>query len=100
MNAAVALAQCRYLLNTAIPALHTRDGYRPTVLGGDLNLRYGTAPDMRPCMPSGYVHIGDGDVQHIVATGDFTVRSSRSIDMDETTDHPGLMATIATQRPS
>jgi hypothetical protein len=91
---AVALAQCGYLLATAIPALRTRGGYQPTVLGGDLNLSYGGSPDLRSCVPSGYLRQGDGGVQQILATTDFTVSSSRSIDMDQTTDHPSLLVAL------
>ena len=95
MNATVALAQCRFLLNTTIPALRARDGYPPVVLGGDLNLRYGARPDMRSCMPPGYLHRGDGDLQHILATSNFAVRSSSVIDMGRTTDHPGLLVALS-----
>ncbi len=90
----VALAQCAYLLASAIPSVRTRSGYRPTVLGGDLNLRYGGSPDVRSCVPSGYLRQDDGAVQQIVATSDFTVSSSRMIGMDGTTDHPCLLVAL------
>jgi endonuclease/exonuclease/phosphatase family metal-dependent hydrolase len=91
----VAFAQCGYLLNTAIPGVRSRDGrYEPTVLGGDLNLRYGGSPDVRSCVPAGYRQRGDGGVQDIVATTDFTFGFSRSIGMDGTTDHPGLLVAL------
>ncbi len=91
---AVALAQCHHLLHVTIPALHDRDGYRPTVVAGDLNLRYGAAPDMRRCTPSGYLRLDDGGLQHVVATDDFAVVSSSLVDMRRTTDHQGLLVTI------
>jgi hypothetical protein len=72
--------------------------YAPTVLGGDLNLRHGGSPDVRSCMPSGYLRNDDGAVQQIVATTDFTVTSSRLIGMDETTDHPSLLVTLTITR--
>jgi hypothetical protein len=97
-NPPVALAQCRHLLDAAIPAMRAPAGYRPTVLGGDLNLRYGAAPDMRSCVPSGYVRLGDGGLQHILATSDLTVGSSESVDMARTTDHPGLLVTFTADR--
>jgi endonuclease/exonuclease/phosphatase family metal-dependent hydrolase len=97
-SAVVALAQCSYLLGTAIRMLRTRTGYAPTVLGGDLNLRHGGSPDVRSCMPSGYLRNDDGAVQQIVATTDFTVTSSRLIGMDETTDHPSLLVTLTITR--
>lgn len=91
----VAFAQCGYLLNTAIPAMRARDGgYEPTVLGGDLNLRFDGSPDVRSCVPSGYLRRGDGGVQEIVATTDFTVSFGRSIAMGGTTDHPGLLVAL------
>jgi len=101
-SATVALAQCGYLMGTAIPAMRRQSGYEPTVLGGDLNLSYGGSPDLRSCLPSGYLREGDGAVQQILATTDFTVSSSRSIDMYGTTDHPGLLValTITTALPS
>jgi endonuclease/exonuclease/phosphatase family metal-dependent hydrolase len=94
----VALAQCRYLLGTAIPSMRTRGGYRPTVLGGDLNLIYGGSPDLRSCLPSAYLHRDDGTVQQIVATSDFTVGSSRLIGMDGATDHPSLLVALTIPR--
>lgn len=93
----IALAQCGHLLGMAIPSMREQGGYEPTVLGGDFNLRYGGSPDLRSCVPSGYLHEDDGDVQQIMATTDFTLSSSTSIDMHGTTDHPCLlvMLTIA-----
>jgi hypothetical protein len=93
-NNAVALGQCSHLLTTTIPRMYARDGYDPTVVAGDFNLRYGAAPDMRPCVPSGWFRLGDGGLQHILATDDFTVRFTRWIDMRRTTDHPGLFVTL------
>jgi len=93
-SSTVALAQCRYLLEIAVPELRTRYGYQPTVVAGDLNLRYGARPDVRPCVPSGYLRFGDAGVQHILATSDFVVSSSASIDMAGTTDHAGLLVTF------
>jgi endonuclease/exonuclease/phosphatase family metal-dependent hydrolase len=90
----VALAQCGYLLGVAIPSMRSRGGYEPTVLGGDLNLTYGGAPDLRSCVPSGYRREDDGAVQQIVATTDFTISSSRLIGMDGTTDHPSLLVAL------
>jgi hypothetical protein len=65
------------------------------VLGGDLNLRSGDSPDAQSCLPPGYRRADDGAVQHIVATTDFTVKSSRLISMDGTTDHPGLLVDLS-----
>jgi len=97
-STAVALAQCRYLLDTAIPAIPARDGHPPTVLGGDLNLRQGHAPDVRSCVPAGYVHAGDGGEQQVMATNDFAVSTRESIGMNGTTDHPSLLVTLVPGR--
>ncbi len=94
---AVALAQCAYLLHTAIPDVRARNaGYEPTVLGGDLNLASAGPQDVRACVPSGYVRRGDGGVQYILATIDFSLTSDRSIRMNGTTDHPGLLVALTT----
>ena len=92
----VALSQCRYLLNTAIPALRTADGSDPVVLGADLNLAAARTPDARSCVPAGYARTDDGGRQHIMVSAGLTVRSSRSINMRGTTDHPGLLADLST----
>jgi endonuclease/exonuclease/phosphatase family metal-dependent hydrolase len=93
-SATVALDQCRYLLGTALPELYRRRGYRPTVLGGDLNLRYGGSPDVRSCVPQGYARRDDSGVQHVLATPDLTVGSSATVGMAGTTDHPGLLVVL------
>jgi endonuclease/exonuclease/phosphatase family metal-dependent hydrolase len=93
-NSAVALAQCGYLLSTAIPAIRTRGGYGPTLLGGDFNLTNHGAVDARSCVPPAYHHETDGSVQHVVATMDSTITSSRLIDMSGTTDHPSLLVAL------
>ena len=38
-SSAIALRQCGYLLDTAIPGVHAQTRYLPTVVGGDFNLR-------------------------------------------------------------
>jgi hypothetical protein len=93
-STAIALAQCRYLLNTAIPGLRTQVSRDPMVLGGDLNLRAHGASAASSCLPPGYRHADDGGTQHIVSTVDLTVRSSRSISMRSATDHPGLLVDL------
>jgi endonuclease/exonuclease/phosphatase family metal-dependent hydrolase len=92
---AVALRQCHYLLDAAIPAVRADGGADPVVLGADLNLAYGRTPDVRSCVPAGFVRTDDGARQDIVASADFTVTSSRSINMHGTTDHPGLLADLS-----
>ncbi len=93
----VAFAQCGYLLHTAIPAVRERNpGYQPTVLGGDLNLGSAGPQDVRACVPSGYVRRGDGGVQYVLATVGFSLTSDRSVEMNGTTDHPGLLVALTT----
>jgi endonuclease/exonuclease/phosphatase family metal-dependent hydrolase len=89
----VARAQCSYLLDTAIPAARARNATTPVVLGGDLNLRAGSS-DLRTCLPANDRRADDGGVQEVVATPQFTVTSRRSIGMQATTDHPGLLVTL------
>jgi hypothetical protein len=63
-------------------------------MGGDLNLKYGGWPyDAQSCVPSGYFRKGDGDVQHIMATTDFTFSSSKKIAMTYT-DHAGWFVAL------
>ncbi|MEH0934693.1 endonuclease/exonuclease/phosphatase family protein [Micromonospora psammae] len=96
---AVALAQCVHLLGTVVPALRLNAPRQPTVLGGDLNLRHGGSPDVRSCVPSGFLRVDDGAVQQVVATADVVVRSRRSIGMGGTTDHPSFLVTLTIAHP-
>jgi endonuclease/exonuclease/phosphatase family metal-dependent hydrolase len=95
-KATVALAQCRYLFDTAIPALPRRGRAEPTVLGADLNLKPHHIPDVRSCLPSGDVQTYDGGTQYIVGSRDLRVSSGTTIGMSKTTDHPGLLGTLST----
>jgi len=95
-KATVALAQCRYLFDTAMPALPRRGRAEPTVLGADLNLKPHHLPDVRSCLPSGYVQTYDGGTQYIVGSRDLRVSSGTTIGMSKTTDHPGLLGTLST----
>jgi hypothetical protein len=88
----VALAQCHHLMGTAIPDLHRRDGDRPTVVGGDLNLRFGAAPDLSACVPAGYTHFDAGGLLHLMAS--VRLWSPAVVDMRRTTDHQGLLVTV------
>jgi hypothetical protein len=97
-TARVALAQCRYLLNTAIPAASASGGHAPTVVGGDLNLAYRGHPDVRDCVPAGWLRTDDGGRQHVLATDDVTIASTVKIGMTHT-DHPGLLVTLRVPRP-
>jgi hypothetical protein len=93
-SATLALAQCSYLLHTALPAVRTQGGQDPMMLGADLNLMTGGSPGARRCLTPGYRYSDDGARQYVVATPDVTVRSSESINMHGTTDHPGLLVDL------
>lgn len=94
----IALAQCRHLLDTVVPAIRGNNGYAPTVLSGDLNLRHDHHPVVQSCVPPDYLRIDDGALQHVMATTDVTICCRRSIGMRGATDHPGLLATLTSTR--
>jgi endonuclease/exonuclease/phosphatase family metal-dependent hydrolase len=98
----VAAAQCRYLFGTVVARLRAQDGAAPLVVGGDLNLGSGDSPDLRACLPAGSALVDDGGEQHVVATPEYVVESSRTIDLHDTTDHPGLLVRLVarTGRPT
>jgi hypothetical protein len=88
-NDQVALGQCRELM-------HRAAGYpRPTTVIGDFNLHDRGSPSMRDCDPTGFSRRGDGSVQHLYASDDLAYRTTTKIDMMDTTDHPGLLVTLA-----
>ncbi|HXV93102.1 MAG TPA: hypothetical protein VD813_07375, partial [Pseudonocardia sp.] len=91
----VAAAQCEYLFDTVIARIRARDGAAPLVLGGDLNLGSGDSPDLTSCLPAGSTLVDDGGQQHVVATPEYVVDGSLTIDLRGTTDHPGLLVTLA-----
>jgi endonuclease/exonuclease/phosphatase family metal-dependent hydrolase len=91
----VASAQCRYLFGTVAAGMRAREGAAPLVVGGDLNLGSGDSPDLRACLPAGSALADDGGQQHVVATPEFAVDGSRTIDLRGSTDHPGLLVRLA-----
>jgi endonuclease/exonuclease/phosphatase family metal-dependent hydrolase len=91
----VAGAQCEYLFGTVIASMRTSEGAVPLVVGGDLNLGPGDGPQLRSCLPAGSALVDDGGVQHVVGTSGFVVDGSRTIDLRGSTDHPGLLVTLA-----
>jgi endonuclease/exonuclease/phosphatase family metal-dependent hydrolase len=95
----VAISQCRYLMGTAIPAVRKQNQPDPVILGADLNLTDGKSPKAQSCMPPGFVRADDGDRQDVVASASLRVISTRLIDLHGTTDHPGLVADLAPDRP-
>ena len=88
----VTVDQCRYLFDTVIGGMRARDRAAPLVLGADLNL--GSGEDLESCLPAGSAFADDGGVQLVVATSEFVVDGSRTIDLRDT-DHPGLLVTLA-----
>ena len=93
-NGEAAMLQCNELLRTRVPAVWNASGYRPTVVGGDFNLKYGGSPNIQNCVPSGWYRKGDGDVQHWFIRNELAFSFSRTIGMTYT-DHPGwLVATV------
>jgi endonuclease/exonuclease/phosphatase family protein len=94
----IAVAQCRYLLDIAVPTVRVEGGQDPMVLGADLNLRAVCSTDKHSGPPPRYRRADDGGTQHIVATTDLTVRSSKTISMHGTTDHPGLLVDLTITR--
>jgi hypothetical protein len=91
----VAITECHYFMDNVIPAVRARYGNDPLILGGDFNLTDAGAPNAQSCIPPGFVRADDGARQDVVASGSFSVTSSKAIDMHGTTDHPGLLVDLA-----
>jgi hypothetical protein len=93
-SGAIALQQCHYLMDAAVPlARADMGGYLPTIVGADLNLRYGGDPDVQDCVPAGWLRVGDHQVQHVLATADTRVAATQWIRL-QYTDHPAWLVTI------
>ncbi|MFC4591077.1 hypothetical protein [Sphaerisporangium corydalis] len=92
----VAANQCRYLMSGVVPSLWAAPRVaKPSVVGGDLNLKYKGSPDAQKCVPPGWFRKGDGDVQHVMATSDLTFGFSQKIDMKRTDHDAWLVALVA-----
>jgi endonuclease/exonuclease/phosphatase family metal-dependent hydrolase len=89
-NGSTAIKQYQYLMNTVVPGV---PGHDEMIVGGDINLKYGQSPGAQDCVPSGWFRKGDGDVQHVLATGNFRFDFSEKIGMRHT-DHPGWLVAI------
>lgn len=85
-----ALAQCKELMSRAVEYARTV----PTVVSGDMNLRYQGNPNVQDCNRSGFYRKGDGDVQHVFATTSLGFVGGTKFDMEDTTDHPGWLVTM------
>lgn len=88
-SGSTALAQCKELMAfvTGFPG--------PTVVSGDMNLRYQGSPNVQDCNPSGYYRKGDGALQHVFAPTSLAFVSSQKIGMSGTTDHPAWVVTTS-----
>lgn len=84
----VALAQCKELLTRAVGLPG------PTVVAGDMNLRYQGSPNVQDCNPAGFYRKGDGDVQHVFASTSLAFVSGTKLSMSGTTDHPAWLVTV------
>jgi hypothetical protein len=99
VDATIALNQCQYLLSSAVPGISRHNGARPIVLGADLNLAARGSPSPQSCLPSGYQRTDDGGLQSVVVSPGIGVRTHSVIDMQGTTDHPGLLVDLVLPRP-
>jgi hypothetical protein len=88
-NAPTALAQCKDIMGRA--ARYPR----PTIVSGDLNLRATGSPSIGDCDTDGFSRESDSGVQQVYVSDDLSVASTSRIDMVGTTDHPGLLVTLA-----
>ncbi|HKC26640.1 MAG TPA: endonuclease/exonuclease/phosphatase family protein [Jatrophihabitans sp.] len=99
-STAIALAQCRYFLNSVVPRIRRQNGDAPVILGADLNLPANHSPGPQACLPHGYQRADDGARQDAVTSPAVVVRSRTLIDMRGTTDHPGLLVDTVLPRRS
>lgn len=93
-SAKIALAQCRFLTQGALPAVLRRRGDDPIVLGADLNLPPSGATSAQSCIGDRYQRADDGSRQDIVWSPQLTVTGREILDMHGTTDHPGLLVEL------
>jgi len=101
----LAARQCSELMRSNVPGFVGTHGVAPVVLGSDLNLvdNGGKAYDVRFCVPYGYYVRSDPgepsvEPQHFVVSDTLAFRSIVDLDMDRTTDHPGLLITVRAGR--
>lgn len=93
-NTTIALAQCRYLVGSALQLVRRHHSDDRTIVGGDFNVAAGGAPNPQACLPRGYGRADDGALQDVVASPSIAVRSRSVIDMHGSTDHPALLVEL------
>jgi hypothetical protein len=87
VSASIATQQCKQLMFTEVPNARSAWGFSgPTLVAGDLNLKYGGTNSAQNCVPSGYYRKGDGDVQHTIASNHFAFLGTAKVDLRQT-DH-------------
>lgn len=96
-----AMTQCNSMMRSWIPAMWRAWGEVPTVMAGDLNLKYIANPDqddynVQDCVPGSWYRKGDGDVQHFMATDSLSFIDRVILPMVYT-DHNAL--SVDTQAP-
>src|SRR2546430_2531181 len=87
------------ICHSGIASCYTRDARfaatAPVVVAGDWNLRHAGHPNVQECVPAGFYRKGDGDVQHVFASGNLGFVDGTRISMSGTTDHPAWLVTLA-----
>jgi hypothetical protein len=84
-DAAVALAQCRYVTTALLPG-----HLGPAVFGGDLNLTWPGPAGAQRCVPPGWHRKGDGGFQHIMYSPAFEHAGTVTYPV-RGTDHAALL---------
>ncbi|WP_020144372.1 endonuclease/exonuclease/phosphatase family protein [Terracoccus sp. 273MFTsu3.1] len=90
----VALNQCRFLVKSAVPRISRGNGAGPIIVGADLNLAARGSPSPEACLSDGYQRTDDGGLQSVMVSPGVGVRAHSVIDMQGTTDHPGLLVDL------
>ncbi|WP_256796393.1 endonuclease/exonuclease/phosphatase family protein [Terrabacter sp. Ter38] len=94
----MALNQCRYLVSSAVPRISRRTRAGPIIVGADLNLAARGSPSPEACLPGGYQRTDDGGLQSVMVSPGVGVVTHSVIDMQGTTDHPGLLVDLDLSR--
>jgi hypothetical protein len=89
-RAAIALDQCRWLMDTEVPAARETSGGVPAIVSGDFNLR---TADAARCIPPGYRGRDDGGFQHVLASTGLTFQAVQALPLTHT-DHPGWLVRL------